>query len=143
MVRSRNFNRGIIGLLKLFLKKFFLFIDKYYSRIDNISQITKNVLIDYYDYLKEVNDKNDKGLSIKTISHRITVLKSFFKFLYYDDYIINNPAMNIRLPRVENTLNNKVLTEEDIFINWLNWTYAVSVNSTYSVFLNNMSISSF
>ncbi|MBN2545215.1 MAG: tyrosine-type recombinase/integrase [Spirochaetes bacterium] len=97
------------------LKKFFVFIDKYYSRIEKISQITKKVILDYYDYLKESQDEKRKSISIKTISHRLVVLKSFFKFLYFDDYIINNPAMNIRLPRTENNLNNKVLPEEDIF----------------------------
>ena len=97
------------------LKKFLSFIDKYYSRIDKISQVTKNVILDYYDYLKEKVNFKGRLLTSGTISHKLTVLKSFFSFLYFEDYIINNPTGNIRLPRVENTLNNKVLSEEEIF----------------------------
>jgi len=33
---------------------------------------------------------------------------------FYEDYIINNPTANIRLPRTEYNLNNKVLSEDDI-----------------------------
>ena len=65
------------------LKKFLNFIDKYYSRTDNISQITKNIILDYYDYINETQDEKSKGLSSKTISHRLIVLKSFFKCLFF------------------------------------------------------------
>lgn len=97
------------------LKRFLTFIEKYYTSIENISQITKNIILDYYDYLKEVQNYKGKSLSPKTISHRLVVLKSFFKYLYFEDYIINDPTANIRLPKCENNLNNKVLTEEEIF----------------------------
>ncbi len=97
------------------LKRFLSFIEKYYLRIENVSQITKNIILDYYDYLKEKENFNGRMLSSKTIAQRLIVLKSFFSFLYFEDYIINNPTINIRLPRIENNLNNKVLSEEDIF----------------------------
>lgn len=97
--------------LNIFIK----FIDRYYSRIENVSQITKNVILDYYDYSKELEDNRGRTLCSGSIAHRLTVLKSFFTYLYFDDYIINNPTANIRHPRVENKLNNKVLSEEEIF----------------------------
>jgi len=97
------------------LKRFFNFLDKYYPRINEASEITKKTILDYYDFLNEAESKKGRALSVTTISHRLVVIRSFFKFLFLDDFIISNPTANIRLPRCDKSLNNKVLTEEEVF----------------------------
>ena len=83
--------------------KSYLLIDKKYSN-QTISSYM-NSLKNFYDYLienkisfsliKKVELLNytkflkDKGLSVNSINHNISVLKSFFKFLVITKYLYN------------------------------------------------------
>ena len=86
-------------------------LEKYYkcmqSKKKNIDDITKKEIEGYLKYL------NEEKLSMSTISHNISTIRSFYKFLAIDKNLKNNPIELIELPKLKKRIP-KVLSEEDI-----------------------------
>ena len=96
------------------LKRFIKFIESNYSSIKELHQITGKVVNDYSSYLICYKDKKGKQYSNQTKKLKLIVLKVFFSFLLKNDYIIQNPAKNIELPRDEITLPKNILSQAEI-----------------------------
>ena len=101
----------------------YLKIDRQYSQ-NTVDSYIKD-LNKFNDFIKEKNilvtDKKDicSFLSIerqnkkdKTVNHDLSVIKSFYKFLQKQDYIKNNPTLDIELPKFQKTLPNVISKEE-------------------------------
>lgn len=90
-------------------------VDSYKKEIINFKNYIKKDLLlitssDIENYLKYLSKNN---LSEKTISHYITCLKEFYKFLQLNDLIDNNPLEFISSPKTPKNLP-KVLTKEEV-----------------------------
>lgn len=91
-------------------------IDTYENDLKNFKEFLKNKQVDkineddivnYLSYLKKYN------LSDRTISHNLTVLRSFFKFLELENVINKNVALKVDLPKLSKHLP-KVLDKEEV-----------------------------
>lgn len=86
-------------------------LEKYYKYIltikKNIDNITRKDIEGYLKYL------NEEKLSMSTISHNISTIRSFYKFLAIDKNLKSNPIELIELPKLKKRIP-KVLSEEDI-----------------------------
>ena len=82
-------------------------LDKYYIYLDKKESINAKQS-DIKEYLNQI-----KNMSDKTRAHYITVLRSFYKFLLYNNYIKENPTENIVLPKLSKQLP-KYLTIEEV-----------------------------
>lgn len=86
-------------------------LEKYYKYMKNnnktIDTITRKEIESYLKYL------NTEKLSMSTISHNISTIRSFYKFLAIDKNLKNNPIELIELPKLKKRIP-KVLSEEDI-----------------------------
>lgn len=69
--------------------------------------------IDYFLLRKFLSQLSQKELSKKTISRKISTLKSFFKFILREGIIKNNPAGSLIYPRLDKSLPN-FLTESEV-----------------------------
>ncbi len=69
--------------------------------------------IDYFTLRKFLSFLYTKTLSKRTISRKISTLKSFFKFLSRESIIKNNPAVSLIYPKLDKSLP-KFLTEEEV-----------------------------
>ena len=96
------------------LRQFARFIDEFYPRIGDIAKIKRDLITDYQDYLTEQTIDLGKPLSHKTIQLKLIALRSFFSFLFAEDYIIANPAKTLTLPKSEQRLPRNVLTEKEV-----------------------------
>lgn len=102
----------------------YLLIDKKYSE-DTIFSY-KNDLEKFFNFFKNASIKNiskddlrkylkyltDSGLSEKSISHNISTLRSFYKFLVAEEYLDSNLVMFIDLPKIPKNLPNVLSVEE-------------------------------
>ena len=105
--------------------KNYLLIDRHYSSNTIASYMNDlNIFISYLDslnidylkvtredilnYLKNIKDKNEL-----TLSHNISVLRSFYKFLILEEKIGKNPMENIDLPKLSKKLPS-VLTVDEV-----------------------------
>ncbi|MCF7875273.1 MAG: tyrosine recombinase XerC [Candidatus Omnitrophica bacterium] len=69
--------------------------------------------IDYFILRKFLSLLNKKKLNKRTISRKISTLKSFFKFLLREGVLTNNPALSLIYPRLDKPLP-KFLTEAQV-----------------------------
>lgn len=60
--------------------------------------------IDYFTFRKFLAHLSLRGLKKRSISRKVSTLKSFFKFLLREGYIKTNPAASLVYPRIEKTL---------------------------------------
>lgn len=88
----------------------------------------KRDLLDFYEFIQEMNldyksvtrsnlrsflfKLKDKNLTKKTISRKISGVRSFYRFLLKEGYINKNPLLTLELPKVEKRLPT-FLTEEE------------------------------
>ncbi|MBF0542154.1 MAG: tyrosine recombinase XerC [Nitrospirae bacterium] len=70
--------------------------------------------IDMFDIRAFVADQSKKELSKTTVSRRLSVIRSFLKYLCSQDLIKTNPAKIVPLPKASKTLP-KFLSVDDVF----------------------------
>jgi tyrosine recombinase XerC len=99
---EKNFSSHTVLNYKLDLYDFKKFLQD--KPVENIDYLT---LRKYLFYLKENN------LTNRTISRKLSCLRSFFKFLFKESLIENNPALMISSPKQDKTLPI-FLTEDEV-----------------------------
>ena len=93
---------------------FVRFLAEFYPRIAMPTEVKRQIITDYQDYLGEQRTRADKALSNRTICVKLAALKTFFRFLRNEDYILSDPTRNIALPKEEQRLPKAILTEKDV-----------------------------
>lgn len=101
---DKKYSLNTINAYKNDLEKYYKYMQ---SKKKNIDDITKKEIEGYLKYL------NEEKLSMSTISHNISTIRSFYKFLAIDKNLKNNPIELIELPKLKKRIP-KVLSEEDI-----------------------------
>ena len=84
-------------------------LEQFYDFAENkdLSLITKQDVTEFIRYLSK------KGYAAKSISRKLSAIREFFKFLFSEKDIKDNPAANILTPKQEKPLP-KFLTREEI-----------------------------
>lgn len=104
MTVERNAANNTCISYKNDLDDFLAFCKKYKKTLDKVQN---NEIREYIIYLS-----NEK-LDTKTIARRISALRQFFQFLFTENIISDNPALNIDLPKTSKTLPG-VLSEQEV-----------------------------
>ena len=100
---DRKYSSNTINSYKNDLNIFFSFIE---NKKLNIKYINKDNIKQYIKYLNDINENE------RTISHQISVLRSFYKFLMINKYISINPMEYIDLPKLKKTLPSVLSIDE-------------------------------
>ena len=101
LIIDKKYSDNTIKAYNNDLKKF-----KNFFKTKDINQINENSIRDYLKYLSK--EKNDT----KTISHNISTLRSFYKFLLIEKKVLKNPMEYIELPKTKKTLPKTLSIEE-------------------------------
>ncbi len=112
-LKRKGFSRLTIESYSRKLYHFVHFLAEYYPRITTPTEVQREVIIDYQDYLGERRTRADRPLSNKTICVKLNALRAFFRFLYDEDYIVSNPTRNIAMPKEERRLPKAIPTEKE------------------------------
>ena len=96
------------------LRQFIRFLGEFYPRIATPVEVKREIITDYQDYLGEQRTRADKSLSNRTICVKLAALKTFFRFLSNEDYILSDPTRNVPLPKEEQRLPKAILTENEV-----------------------------
>lgn len=97
---DKKYSENTIKSYKNDLKNFSNYINK------EITNIKEN---DIKNYIKHLNKENN---DTKTISHNISTLRSFYKFLLIEKKVKNNPMEYIELPKIKKSLPKTLSIEE-------------------------------
>lgn len=96
------------------LAKFFRFLEAHYPRINSMEKITKDIVLDYQQYLSTYRNRAGNPLSNKTQILKLIIVRSFFSYLVRQDLLLKNPACSIRLPKEERRITRNILTEKEV-----------------------------
>lgn len=78
-----------------------------FATVKDLSKITKNDIAEF------VQEMNQQRFAPKTVARKLSAVREFFKFLFSEKEIKENPAGNILTPKQEKPLP-KFLTEKEI-----------------------------
>jgi integrase/recombinase XerD len=67
----------------------------------------------YQQELLALRNKDGKPYSLGTQHNHLTAVKSFFRFLYQNGYLLHDPAASLEYHRKENRLPRTILTENE------------------------------
>ena len=101
LIIDKKYSENTIKAYNNDLKKF-----KNFFKNKDINKINENSIREYLKYLNKEN--NDT----RTISHNISTLRSFYKFLLIEKILKNNPMEYIELPKTKKTLPKTLSIEE-------------------------------
>ncbi len=104
MTVERNAANNTCISYKNDLDDFLAFCKKYKKTLDKVQN---DEIREYIIYLSK------EKLDTKTIARRISALRQFFQFLFTENIISDNPALNIDLPKTSKTLPG-VLSEQEV-----------------------------
>lgn len=114
-LESSNFSERTVESYTLYIKQFLLFIEKYYQRIDSLEKITKDIVLDYQNYLANYKTENGVPLSNTTQRLKLQALKKFFSYLTKRDLILRDPSTIVTFPKEERRLPRNILSEREVF----------------------------
>lgn len=111
------------------INDFLVYIEKLKNCSKHTLRAYKRDLLDYYEFIKKNDldyktisrnslrgfliDLKEKGLDKKSISRKISSIRSFYKFLLKDGVIDKNPLITLELPKVDKKLPT-FLTEDEV-----------------------------
>lgn len=99
---DKGYSNNTIESYKRDLEKFLIF-----NKNKDINSIKNNDLKEYIKYL------NEEKLNEKSIARNISSIKSFYKFLSIQKYIVSNPSDALYQPKLKKSLPI-ILTEEEV-----------------------------
>lgn len=102
MVAEKGVSQNTVAAYRKDMEHFFEFINS-----DNVQNISSD------DISLFVQDLSKRRYASKTISRKISAIREFFKFLFSEKEIKENPCINISSPKLDKSLP-KYLTKEEI-----------------------------
>jgi len=75
---------------------------------------TTSEQIDYKSVLKYIKELQSKNLVTRTINHKIGILKSYFRYLVFENYRTDNPIEHLIIKGAKRSTNYNLLTEEEL-----------------------------
>jgi integrase/recombinase XerD len=76
-------------------------------------EITRPVLERYQRWLYHYRKKNGEPMTFRSQGNRLRSLRSWFRWMTRQNYILHNPASELILPRLENRLPKYILNVEE------------------------------
>lgn len=111
------------------ISDFLIYMDKLKNSSKHTLRAYKRDLLDFYEYVKKNNfdyknisrnslrgfliELKERGLDKRSISRKISSIRSFYKFLLKDGAIEKNPLVSLELPKIDKKLPT-FLTEEEV-----------------------------
>ena len=101
---EKNYSKYTIAYYKQDIEEFFLFMNE--QVIPSLREVT------YPDARLYVTNLNKRNLSKRSISRKISCLRSFYKFLMRENAVEENPFALLSLPKKEQRLPRFMYEEE-------------------------------
>ena len=109
---EKRFSEHTIKSYTTDLKQFTSFLSSEFQIIDEINEISFQIIRTWIAYLLE------KGLSPRSVNRKISTLKTYFKFLIREGVLIENPMTKVVAPKSKKRL--PIFIEEDQIASLLN-----------------------
>ncbi len=99
---------------EVFLRTFFQFLRDTYPDIEEITDVTRDIVRAYEKFLMTKLDARGKVLSRSRRKRYLSFLRVFFLYLQKEERIFKNPTTNMAMPGDRKTIIKDVLTIEEM-----------------------------
>jgi len=110
-LEARNYSSSTVYSRKRGMQGFFAWCDE--RSLARASDITRRILEMYQQALFHYRKPDNQPLSFISQRQRLQSVKLFFQWLARKNYLVNNPASEIEMPRVERRLPKFLLTAQE------------------------------
>jgi len=100
---ERNLSDNTLSAYSRDINRFLDFIETKKIKADEVKAST---ILEYLGYLRE------KSISVRSSSRNLSALKTFYKFLARENFIENNPTLNIDTPKIFKKLPSYLTRDE-------------------------------
>jgi integrase/recombinase XerD len=107
-----NYSPNTIKGRLFYLNRFFAYLQA--LGIEEITAVTKETIRDYQTHLYEEINRKGEPNSIVTQNNQLKVVKSFFRFLCENDYLVGDPARDISYAKEPKRLPRSILTSAEM-----------------------------
>ncbi len=107
-LRVQNYSQYTVKNRRVFLGFFLAWCHD--RGITEPADVTRPILEHYQRYLFHYRKKNGEPMSFRSQHTRLAPLRVWFRWMARQHYILNNPASELELPRLEHRLPKHVLT---------------------------------
>ena len=111
-MRVWGWSERTVGSYRSHLGFFLAYLDAE-TDVEEITAVTPEVLHAYQTYLYGWTNEGGQGLSIATQAARLSVIRSFFRFLVKSDVLLYDPAASLELPKRKGILPRSVLSKKE------------------------------
>ena len=94
--------------------EFVLFLKRYYPRVSKPMEVTRDIIADYQQYVRELTTCGGRPLANTTVRLKLTAVKRLFDYLVSVDQVLKDPTTVIVSPKEEQRLVRNVLTEAEV-----------------------------
>ncbi len=110
-LRVINYASGTITRYLYFLNRFFEYLME--NNIAEITAVNKDNIRDYQTHLYETINMRGEPNSVFHQNNNLKVIKSFFRFLVEDGYIVSDPARDVSYAREPKRLPRSILSQSE------------------------------
>ena len=111
-LKELNYSPHSIDQYNMAIEKFIAFLNQ--NKKNNISDITKSDIQEYYEYLLEYSTNKNQKLKRWSIIVYMRGIIGLFKYAVKNNYLIFNPAESIRLKKPDNNISDKIMSKKEI-----------------------------
>ncbi len=112
-LKAKGYRPGTLVYTELYLDRFFSFL--WEQGINRIQEVTPAIIEAYQRHIFSLTSKQTgRCLTPRTIFTRLSVIKKYFQYLTAHGHLLINPAGNISLPAIPDTLPKNILQEEEL-----------------------------
>lgn len=107
-----NYTKKTIQSQRLYLNRFLKYLGE--MNIGEITGVTKDTVRDYQTHLFEEFNSRGEPNSVSAQNRNMQAVKSFFRFLCENDYLVGDPAKDISYAREPKRLPRSILTQGEM-----------------------------
>jgi integrase/recombinase XerD len=110
-LKVNGFSNRTIDGYKTNLQYFFNYLES--IGIKNIAEVDRKTIMAYQTevYLQTYKDK---PITTSTQQHRLTAIKTFYRYLLKNGYVLYDPSASLEMPRQAETIPRDILTKKEI-----------------------------
>lgn len=108
----RNYSKDTLALYRHCTDKFFDYLTNHTNT--DLRSVTRQTIMDYWQYLKDYRNEDDRPYSEATIHSSIKSLRQFFKYLKKQDIILLDPTQGLPIMHAQKNIPGNIMTKEEV-----------------------------
>lgn len=112
-IKAKSFSPRTVDAYRLHVAAFATFLDRYYPRIRKPNEITREIIDDYQQFIRQARAIDGRQPANTTVRLKLNAVRAFFRYLLERDLILRDPTAVIVAPKEEMRLTRRVPSSDE------------------------------